>query len=195
MATALPSLTATADVAGGASQAGESNFNSSPANALETIAGAEDGDYIYVNQNASGIYSTYYPLQDVPTDFSSISSLQVRLRYGWSATPTNTNWDNLYARIETSGGTILAAADAGGTYQTVVSSITTTTATNSSNVAFSYVNTGASKADWNDAWFRIGVVRTKIKGGGSQEQRIYAAEVSGVYNEAAPVTTKIYMIT
>jgi len=191
----LGSLTASAGVAGGSSQAGESNFNSAPADALETIAGADDGDYAYVNQNASGTYGTYYELENMPSDFGSILTLFARIRYGWDVAPGNSAWNNLYCRLETSAGVILAAADAGGTYVTVASSITDTSPVNSANVSFSYVNTGATKAQWDDAWYRFAVVRTKTKGGSTAQQRIYAAEVNGTYDVYVPPDTKYYFIT
>jgi len=193
MATALPSLTGTTYY--GQPSISTNAWDSSPDNCLETIASADDGDYGYVNKNVTGDYGAGFVLEDMPTDFGTMDSLQVRIRYAWVSTPTNSNWTVLAARVVTTGGTILAAGDAGGAWQSVVTSITTTSPTNSSNVAFTYVNTGANKAAWNDAIFEIDIEREKVKGGGTESQAVYAAEVSGVYSEAAPVTTKIYLIT
>lgn len=164
-------------------------------NCLETIANADDGDYGYVNKNVTNDYGAGFVLENVPADFATMATCQVRIRYGWSATPTNSNWTVLGARVVTTTGTILAAGTSGGAWQSVATSITTTSATNSSNVTFGYVNTGANKAAWNDAIFEIDIERQKIKGGGSEEQRVYAAEISGTYELAAAVTTKIYLIT
>lgn len=49
------------------------------------------------------------------------------------------------------GATVLAAADAGGTFQTIRSNITGTANVTSGPTAFGYVNTGASKALWDGA--------------------------------------------
>lgn len=56
-------------------------------------------------------------------------------------------------RIETSGATILAAADAGGTHQELSPPRNTAGDIATAAISFDYVNTGASKADWDDAVF------------------------------------------
>jgi hypothetical protein len=171
-------------------------WNSTPDNCLETIAGADDGDYGYVDQNVETDYGAGFVMEDMPTDFGTMTTCYSRIRYGWDTYSTsNEVWNSLGMRVVTTTGTVLAAADAGGGFQEVATGITTTSPTNSSNVAFGYVNTGANKAAWNDAIMEIQILRQKIKGGGADQQRVYAAEINGTYEIGAAVTTKIYLIT
>lgn len=170
----------------GAAATGESDAFSLHANGdLETIATAVDSDFGEVTTNSDGNYADGYLLDNMPGDFGTMDDLSVQLRYGWSATPSNTTWPTLGARVVVeSNGTILAGATAGGGYQTVASSITATTPTNSSVTGFTYVNTSASKADWDDANLQIVMVRDRSKGGGGQGQRVYAGDVTGNYSIA-----------
>lgn len=191
--TALGSLSP--GVANTTAPGGLTAFDSFPDNALETIAAAVDTSYAYVATNSTGNYGAGYLLADTPSDFGNMNLANVRIRYTWSATPTNTTWTFLAARVVTTTGTVLAAADSGGAWQNVATSITTTANTSSANISFPYVNTGANKAAWNNAVLEIQVDRVRAKGGGTEEQRITAAEINGDYTEAAPVTTRVFVIS
>jgi hypothetical protein len=64
-------------------------------------------------------------------------------------------------RVRTSAGVVLAAANSGGTYQSVgADNAFRTTYGNNAAVSFGYVNTGASKAQWDDARVEFNFVRT-----------------------------------
>jgi hypothetical protein len=162
-------------------------WDSAPNGALTLIgAGDQDTNFGHVIQNLSGtrIYVQGWQLADTPSAFNSMLSLTIQLRYGWSAYATSATWPMLAARIM-SGTTVLAAATEAGDFQTVAETITTTTATNSSVISFSYVN-GGSKALWDAAVLEIQIQRTRSGGGNTNQQRIYAAQSTGTYSEAVP---------
>lgn len=159
---------------------------------------ASDATYGFVSTNASGTYARSMPFDSVPSDIASVTALSVLVRYGWSATPTNTTWDQagstangIEARIVASDlTTILAANLSGGTLQEVVGLPTATTPTNSPTVPFNYVNTGASQAQWDSARIQVQINRTRSKGGGTEEQRIYEVTITGTYTPTAPASPR-----
>lgn len=145
-----------------------------------------DSTFGFVSTNSTNAYDQSWDLDDMPGDFASMVDLSVVLRYCWSATPTNTTWDSLQCRVLVPSGPILAAADATGSMETVASSITDTSPVNSSSIPFTYVNTSATKADWNSGLVDIRINRTRSKSGGSEEQRVFEADLSGNYTASAP---------
>lgn len=162
-------------------------FASAPNGALETIAAADDADFAVDTSNTSGTTTLDqgYILDNKPTDFITMATVSVQLRYGWAAAFSNRTWDTLAARIM-NGTQVLAGSSSGGGFQTVASSITTTTATNSAVTAFTYVNTTATKTDWDAAVLEMRIVSTRSGGGSSIGRRIYAAEITGTYNAYRP---------
>lgn len=185
---------------------GVTAFVSLPDNAWETIDSADDGDYAYVDTNTTDNYAVGYVLGNMPTDFGNMDSgtCNVRVRYAWDAKSTgNEIWNDIDARVVTATGTVLAAADSGGTFETVVDvpgsaegdGILTTTATNTTNISFTYVNTGASKSQWDNAVLEVRINRVKNKGGGTDQQRIYAAEINGTYTISSGPAYQVYLIT
>jgi len=178
-------MTVLAAITGGnvgtAATAATATFSTHANGDLETILGAVDGDFGEVATNATNDYGDGYLLDAMPANFVSMTDLSVRLRYGWSATPTSSTWNSIQARIVVeSDGTILAGLNSGGAYQTVASSIVVTTPTNSSVVAFTYVLAG-NATQWNDATLQIVMNRTRSGGGGAEGQRVYAGEITGNY--------------
>jgi len=121
-----------------------------------------------------------------PTDLYTMLTMSVQLRYSWASAFSNRTWDSLTARV-ISGSTILAASTSGGAYQTVASSITTTTPTNSSVVAFSYVNTTARRSVWESAVLEIQIITTRSGGGSTIERRIYAGQLTGTYSTGTTI--------
>jgi hypothetical protein len=173
-------------------------WDSAPNGAL-TLIGASDQDnnFGFVNDNRTQFFVQGWLLNSLPSDFKTMNSLSIQLRFGWSATPTNTTWPLLAAKIVNSGvtETILAAATSGGDYQSIQTNITTTTATNSSVISFSFLDTAAEKSLWdNNAFVLIGIDRVRNKGGGTEEQRVYALSLTGEYT-ALDTTTKYFFIT
>jgi hypothetical protein len=168
---------------------------SAPNGALTLVGDSnQDTNFGYVDTNTVGTYTQGYLLDDMPLTFNTMTStLSIQLRYGWSVSPSLATWPTLTARIM-SGTTVLAAATAGGAFQTIESNITATTPTNSGVVAFSYVNTTANRDLWNDAHVEILIERGRNKGGSTEEQRVFALSVTGQYN-AVDQTKRYFFIT
>lgn len=80
-----------------------------------------------------------------------------------------------------SGATVLAAADAGGTYATVASGITSATDVTAGPTAFAYVNTSATKDQWDVAQVDLQQRYTVSMGSdGAQVQTDYV-QFTGTY--------------
>jgi hypothetical protein len=163
--------------------AAPNEWSSAPNGALTAIgASGQDTNFGHVSENLTGTrtYVQGWELADTPADFLGMATLTIQLRYAWSAYATSATWPLLAARI-VSGTTILAAADSGGAFESVATSITTTTPTNSSVVSFTYINTAANKAAWDAAVLEIRIDRTRSGGGNTNQQRVFAAEATGTY--------------
>lgn len=123
---------------------------------------------------------------DTPSDFQSADSITVSVE----ASLTGTVIDDVYtlrARI-TNGGTILAAADVGGTYQNITSSLTSTD--NLYSLGFSYINTAATKADWDGASIQLQQGYLKSNGGDGLAIRMDYVYLTGTYTQAAASLSK-----
>jgi hypothetical protein len=143
---------------------------------LEVIGSADDSDYIYDNSNTSHTAIATFELGSTPADLGTMDTLYVRLRYNRSAYTANRIWDSLRCRIYRADGTTPLTDDV-----TVASSITTTTATNSSVIQFTGLDTSADRSVWEGALVTIGFTVTKNKGGGSDELQVTAGELTGTY--------------
>jgi hypothetical protein len=125
-------------------------------------------------------------ISDMPTDFESMAAVNVTVRYCLNASPPGSNKDTygLQAKIMAANGTtVLAAAASGGTYQSVVAATTTmpTTWTNSSQIGFAYVNTAATKSDWDGALLFLNQTYTAASTGDTHHIRVSSVEVGGGY--------------
>jgi hypothetical protein len=190
MATLTTTLSATAV----GNSAAPNGWTSAPNSVLQLIGSANDSNFAEDTSNTAGTsqQTQGYALDDMPTGantlFVSMNSVSIRMRYGWNATkPAARNWNSLQARV-VNGATILAANDSGGAFEVVASSITNTTPTNSSTIAFTYVNTGASKATWDGAIVEMRIDTTRTGGGSAVARRVYALEVTGQYEALREVT-------
>ena len=159
---------------------GTSPFGWSAWGALQLISEADDATYGWVSENASGDYDQGMTLEDMPDFFATMNSLQIQLRYGLDVFEGNTEWPLLAARVM-SGATVLAGSTSGGGFQAVATNVTTTTPTNSGVVNFSYVNTTADVATWDAAVVEIRISRNRLKGGATNQQRVYACSVFADY--------------
>lgn len=148
---------------------------------LELIASTDDADYVYDATNLSHTGLANFTLADMPSDFATMATLSVRLRYAWQTGSQVNAWSTLTAQVFQSDGSTALANSA-----TVASSITTTTPTNSSVVNFTGVNTTAGKSVWDGALVQIGFVIAKNKSGDTLQKRVLAAELTGTYNIAVP---------
>ena len=154
---------------------------------LEVIASPDDADYVYDATNSTHTGVAQFALGNTPADLGNVDTVSIRLRYAWaSGTQVNT-WDTLTARIFKSDGTTALTNAA-----TLATGITTTTITNSSVVAFTGVDTAATKAEWDAAVVRISWGISKVKGGDTIRKNVYAAEVTGTYTEAAPTAIPVF---
>jgi len=124
-------------------------------------------------------------LDNVDADFLSMDTLTHSVEYSL----TGANDDDVYdlsIRI-VNGATILAAADSGGTFATVATGITTTTDTTSTATSFAYVNTTASRADWDGASVELQQGHTKNKGGDNVAIQVDLVTIDGTYTQATSV--------
>jgi hypothetical protein len=111
-------------------------------------------------------------INNMPADFVSMTTLLWRIRYGANNIDDQVS---LQLRVVSrTSGTILAAADAGGTFQVVAT-------------GFTYVNTGASKAQWDDAEVEFREVYTLDMSDDEGHVAVDAFELSGTYVASAPV--------
>jgi hypothetical protein len=170
--------------------AAPNQWSSAPNGVIQVIGSANDANFAEDTSNGGGTTTLDqgYLLGNTPADFGSIATASVRLRYGWAASFTNRTWTVLGARLISVGdSTVLAAADSGGAFTELNSgNITTTTPVTSSVVAFAWVNTAATKAQWDDARLEMRIVSVRSGGGSSVARRVYAGEITGTY-AIAPV--------
>jgi len=82
------------------------------------------------------------------------------------------------------GSKILAAANSGGTFASVDSNVTNTSYTTSSATAFAYVNTSATRNDWNNAKIEVQQDATLSTVDGCYIQ-VDLVALTGTYTEAA----------
>lgn len=163
----------------------------------EGIAGATDtSDYIQApNDTNNADYAC--TLADTPSDFVQMATLSYDIRYCLSAAPPASSKDTYGLSIRvTNGATILAAADAAGTFQSIVSTTTmATTFANKGSTAFSYVNTAADKTAWDGA---VVTIRQTYTASGSKDAhavRVSTFEITGTYSSPKNVTPGVGAIT
>lgn len=139
-----------------------------------------DGVEIADNTNSNSTLDTTYLLSSVNANFLSMDGLSWQVRYRVAGAQTNNR--SLSIRIITvSEGIVLAAANSGGNFQTVANNITNTTLTNSAVTAFTYVNTSATKAQWDDARVELRLVIVRNMGGDTNGIRVDTLEFTGTY--------------
>jgi hypothetical protein len=118
-------------------------------------------------------------LNDTPADFASMDNLTFTVEYSLT-TPRTDDVYSFLIRI-VNGATILAAADAGGTFTTVSASVTSTIDTTTGPTAWGYVNTLASKATWDGATIELQQGYAKTKGGDGTSIRVDTFSINGNY--------------
>lgn len=150
---------------------------------LEVIASTDDADYVYDATNSTHTGVGVFELANMPSDFGTMSTVSINLRYAWAAGTQVNDWLTLTAQIYKSDGTT-ALTNA----VTIASSITTTTLTNSGAVALTGVDTAATKADWDGAYVFLRWSINKNKSGDTLRKNVYAAEVTGTYSQSTQVS-------
>ena len=149
----------------------------------EGIAGAVDTtDYIIAPSNTTN--SDYKcTLGDVNSDFGSMLTLKYQTRHCQVGLVDDSL--GLSIRIM-SGATVLAAGTAGGAFESADSNITSTTFINTGLKNWGYVNTTATKAEWNAAVLEIRQVWTaQMTADASVRLKVSAIEITGTYTVAA----------
>jgi hypothetical protein len=144
---------------------------------LQLIASANDASYVNDDTNSTHTGVARFTWADMPTDFGTMTDLTVRLRYFYSSTPVNNTWNSLTAQVVRSDGTTPLTDEI-----TVAGpAITTTTPVNSQAINFTGIDLTANKATWDDSLVLLRFSITRTKGGEAFEERVSAAEISGVY--------------
>ena len=127
-------------------------------------------------------------LDNVDTDFDNMETLLWKVEYLQVGRDDDTV--GLDVRIM-NGATVLAAADAGGTWVVVDADVTNTSDITAGPTAFVYVNTSASKADWDGASVELRQNWSKSKGGDGVHIEVDFAEFTGTYTVAAATQTVV----
>jgi len=156
---------------------------------------ASDNTYLTFTANATETLTR--ALDDVNADLASMDTLTFDVEYSLTAAGDD-DIQELLIRIM-NGTTVLAAADSGGTFQQISANVTNTTDTNSGATSFTYVNTGASKTDWNGASVELQQIYTKNKGNDGVAIRVDHVIFDGTYTQATSSTldavTQTYTLT
>jgi hypothetical protein len=154
------------------------------------IAATDTTDYVKANNDVNN--SDYkVTLPNMPSNWSAMASVTINVRYALSGAPPGSSKDTygISARV-VNGATILAASDSGGTFQSLVSTTTMSTAfSNTGDVAFTYVNTSASSATWNGAVLEIRQTYTQSGSKDAHAVEVSVAELIGVYTVSVPPQT------
>lgn len=131
-------------------------------------------------------------LADVDADLGTMTSLNWQIEYSMSSAPNDDTYD-LSVRI-VNGATILAAADAGGTFASVANAITSATDITTAVTAFAYVNAG-NKALWDGATIELQQTYSKSKGSDGTNIQIDFAEFTGTYEAGVALVSRVTLIT
>jgi hypothetical protein len=189
---ALPSIFPASDVAVGL---WTSQPNTSPlaAKVDEAIGSVNDLDYIIGPAgDTSEIIS--FNLTDMPTDFLSMTDVKIQVRYRVVGRVDDTL--GMAAQIYAADfSATLAAGTSGGALKSITTNQAQTTFGNSSLETFPYVNTSATKAQWDNAVidFRQSIAASMSNDGAKIE--VSAIEITGTYVASTPpprVPTKIF---
>ena len=148
---------------------------------LQAIASPDDAKDVHDTSNTTHTGEASFALGDTPSDFGTMDTLFVQLRYAWQSGTQVNIWAALRARVFRSDGTTPLTNEA-----TLALAITTETPTNSSVIQFTGVDTSADKSVWDGAVVRIYFDITKVKGGDSLEERVFAAQITGTYTAEVP---------
>ena len=148
---------------------------------LQVIASADDAKHVHDTANTTHTGVASFALGETPADLDNVDTASIRLRYGLSGEPDNNVWDSLTAQIVESDGSTPLTDEV----TVVTGPIEDTSPTNSSVVALTNPNTGATKETWDAALVLIRFGVSKNKGGDAVEERVFAAEVTGTYTVAA----------
>jgi hypothetical protein len=163
-------------------------WDSAPDNVLND---SSDSTYGYASTNASGDYDEIYELSNTPADFASIdigtNPVTWELRYQSEFSDSNMTLSQLAVRVMSAdGATTLAAVDSSGGFHTIIPNPNPLVVTTTGPRDFAYVNTSATKSDWDSARIEIRIRKFRQKGGATLQHRVVEVWINGTYTTAAP---------
>lgn len=150
----------------------------------------EDGNYwSFSADSTSGVLA---PFDDVPASFDGMLSLLVSAtaKLATSADDSFT----LTAWVEASDGTTILAGSTSTTAVTV-GAVTSTTNQTIGPISFPYVDTAATKADWDGARLRMGQEFSQNMAADGSYIMLDVARLDGTYNETLVATTTVLPLT
>jgi murein DD-endopeptidase MepM/ murein hydrolase activator NlpD len=153
------------------SQTGTAWTTTTVGNIDEGIAGA-DGLFIVAGANSTS--TIFYDITDSPSDFDTMTALNYDIRY--KITPLSGDTEVLYVQVFKSDKSTALTNE-----MTVVSTTAALTIRNKGSTAFTGVDTAATKADWDGAYFRIRTAHTKSGGNDNSVWSIDGFEMTGTY--------------
>lgn len=139
---------------------------------------ADDGSYYTGPEDTSGVGNSY-DFDNPPTDLTHMQTLALTIVASLRDAPGNDTY-TINARIQTSGGTPLAAATSGGAYKTIGTPTSQTDAT-FGPITFDWVDDTATVSDWNSAVISFSFSYTKQAGPDGNAPRIDQAYLTGTY--------------
>lgn len=138
-----------------------------------------DADGTGVASLLSTTCTTSFKIQNMPGAFITMSTLSWRVRYASGPVDDILSFDMRI--VSRTSGTILAAADAGGTFQLVETWSAGFIYKNSPTTAWTYVNTSATKAEWDDAEVEFRQTYTIVMADDGARITVDAFELTGTY--------------
>lgn len=128
---------------------------------------------------------TSFDIATTPSNFNNMDTLSWQVRYRCNTNRVDDILGLQMRIVSRTSGTILAAGDSGGTFQSVSSSVTNSSHQNSSVVAFTYVNTTATKAQWDDAEVELRQTFNQVMSADSTLVAVDTLQFSGTYTIAS----------
>lgn len=122
-------------------------------------------------------------LDDTPTDFGNMDTLSIVAERSLALALSDDTY-GLSARI-VNGATILAAADSGGTFKVIDSSVTNLVDADSASATFDYVNTTADKTTWDGASLELRQDYSQNMGKDGTHIEVDFVKIDGTYTLAA----------
>lgn len=124
------------------------------------------------------------PLSDTPTNFVAMSALSWKVEHRQQGRTD----DTLALAIRVMDGTtVLAAGDSGGAFQVVSAAVTSATDVTTGPTAFAYVNSSATKAQWDAAKLELQQTYSTSMSNDNARIEVDFVELTGTYFSAFPV--------
>lgn len=164
--------------------------NQDPLNVDEGTDSPDGAPYCTANPAKDGTQETSFSLDNVDSDLSNVDTLSWEVRWGLTGTDNDTYHFDMAIY---SGATLLAAETSGGTW-TRIGSITgpaTRTLATQGPTAFNYVNTSATRTQWNAAEVKFRVINVGNKGGDNAPLSLDGFQFTGTYTASSATAASI----